>query len=67
MSGVSQGSGLGPILFLCYINDLLENITSPGELFADDNAVYLTVNRKTYPQTANQKLQALELSIDACS
>ena len=44
LSGVSQGSVLGPLLFLIYINDLDNNITSNVLEFADDTKVFRKVN-----------------------
>ena len=42
-SGVPQGSVLGPLLFLIYINDLTDNISSNMRLFADDSSLFIKV------------------------
>jgi len=39
-SGVPQGSVLGPLLFLAYVNDTWRNNESTIRLFADDRVIY---------------------------
>ena len=45
-SGVPQGSVIGPILLLVYINDIPAKLQSKVRLFADDNFVYMAVTNE---------------------
>ena len=44
LSGVLQGTVLGPLLFLCYIDDLPRSIKSKVRMYADDTLVYNVIN-----------------------
>ena len=44
LAGVSQGSILGPLLFLIYVNDLSDGLQCNSKLFADDTSLFATVH-----------------------
>lgn len=53
-SGVPQGTVLGPLLFLCHINDLPERVDSQIRLFADDCLLYRPINSMKDYQTLQE-------------
>ena len=55
--GVAQGSKLGPLLFLLYINDLPNSINCTPRLFADDTCLIVSNN------TVNSLLHSMNLHL----
>ena len=60
VSGVPQGSVLGPLLFLIYINDLPRTVVSTVRLFADDCLIYREIKNPQDHTILQNDLLALE-------
>ena len=60
LSGVPQGSVLGPILFLIYVNDIADLMSNSIRLFADDTKIWKKVTVLEDAEGLQQDLEKLE-------
>ena len=63
-SGIPQGSVLGPILFVLYINDLPSNILSDVYMFADDTKIFNIIKSPEDQETLQNDLDTLSMWSD---
>jgi len=58
-SGIPQGSVLGPLLFLLFVNDLQSWITTHTRMFADDTKIWTKIACKEYVDKLQKDLDNL--------
>ena len=72
MSGIPQGSVLGPLLFILFINDLPDCLESSVKIFADDLKLIANLSDKTVIDNDLKRLEdwerkwLLEFNSDKC-
>ena len=60
ISGIPQGTCLGPLLFVIFINDLLDEIESDGLMFADDTKKFRKILSEYDSCTLQSDINKLE-------
>ena len=62
LSGVPQGTVLGPLFFLVYINDISKGLSKDTKipLFADDSLLHRTIKTPSDAETLQKDLDTLQ-------
>ncbi len=60
LSGIPQGSVLGPLLFVIYINELPKTVKSTIYLFADDTKIFRSINNQEDTKILQEDLDKLQ-------
>ena len=59
LSGIPQGTVLGPHLFILFINDITDLVKATSRLFADDCTVYQTITDQMDEESLQKDLNSL--------
>jgi len=59
ISGVPQGSVLGPLFFILYVNDLPEWIVNSMKMFADDTKAWCRISNSQDSESLHADLNSL--------
>jgi hypothetical protein len=60
LSGIPQGSVLGPVLFICFVNDMPDVVHGLIRMFADDTEIFSNVDTAEACQRLQSDLDALQ-------
>jgi len=60
LSGIPQGSVMGPFLFICYVNDMPEAVEGLIRMFADDTKIFNRANTPVERQSLQDDLNRLK-------
>ena len=60
LSGVPQGSVLGPVLFILFVNDLPEMIKTKVKMYADDTKIYADVSNEENYYKLQEDIDSLD-------